>query len=338
MNDLYMSVLISVEFVQDHVVSLAVADPLSDILALLRPHDCIAAGLDAGGDWSVRYAHHPGVKCIGILKGGCWLAIESRGKPVWLDTGDCVMLPRGRAFVISASGSRIGDAAETVHSAPSHGDTATLGGGGDFFMTGARFLLNGPASEILMATLPDVIAIRAAANDQSVSGETVRWAIAQIGVELQLRRPGYASAIEHLSHILLTELMRRHLEEGDGGQVGWTAALADPFLRRAFAAMHHDLSNHWTVATLAERAGLSRTAFAVRFARIVGQPPMSYMTLWRMLWAAKRLDRDGTTVAEVAAEVGYSSESAFTAAFKRTLGKTPRRFAGSTVNSTSGQS
>lgn len=318
-------------------MSLAVVDPLSDILSLLRPHDCIAAGLDAGGDWSLRYAQHPGVKCIGILKGGCWLAIESRGEPIWLDTGDCVMLPRGKAFVISASGARIGDAAETVHSAPSHADTAVLGGGGDFFMTGARFLLHGLASEILMATLPDVIAIRAAAEGHSASGETVRWAIAQIGVELRLRRPGCASSIEHLSHVLLIELMRRHLEEGFEGQIGWTAALADPFLRRALAAMHRDLSCPWTVATLAERAGLSRTAFAVRFTRLVGQSPMSYMTLWRMLWAAKRLDRDGMTVAEAAAEVGYSSESAFTAAFKRTLGKTPRRFVDSTVNSASGQ-
>ncbi len=90
--------------------------------------------------------------------------------------------------------------------------------------------------------------------------------------------------------------------------------------------MHQDLSGPWTVASLAEHAGLSRTAFAVRFARLVGQTPMGYITLWRMLWAAKRLDRDGTSVAEVAAEVGYASESSFTAAFKRTLGTTPRRF------------
>jgi AraC-like DNA-binding protein len=90
--------------------------------------------------------------------------------------------------------------------------------------------------------------------------------------------------------------------------------------------MHRDLSSSWTVATLAKEAGLSRTAFAVRFARRVGQTPMSYMTMWRMLWAAKYLDRGGTTVAEAAAQVGYASESAFTAAFKRTLGTTPRRF------------
>jgi AraC-like DNA-binding protein len=309
------------------------ADPLSDVLDLLRPHDCVAAGLDAGGDWSLRYAPHDGLKCIGILKGGCWLAVDSQREPICLSEGDCVMLPHGKAFVLSARGAQLGDSAETVHSAPAHGDTAVLGGGGDFFMTGARFLLSGLASVMLMATLPDVIVIRPVGGDRSGSSETVRWAVTRIGTELRLRRPGSASSIQHLSHILLIELMRCHLEDGQEGQIGWTAALADPFLRRALTAMHRDLSNRWTVATLAKEAGLSRTAFAIRFARRVGQTPMSYMTMWRMLWAAKRLDRDDTTVAEAAAEVGYASESAFTAAFKRTLGTTPRRFVDETITS-----
>ena len=312
-------------------------DLLSDFLDMLQPRDCVAAGLDAGGSWSIRYAPHAGMKCMGILKGSCWLVLDGQRAPVRLGEGDCVMLPQCKPFVLSARGARIGDPAETVHSAPAHGDTAVLGGGGDFFMIGARFLLSGIASEMLIATLSDVIMIRSGENDHSASGEVVRWAITRIATELRHRRPGRASSIEHLSHILLIELMRCHLDEGHEGEIGWTAALADPFLRRALAAMHRDLSSPWTVATLAKRAGLSRTAFAVRFARVVGRSPMSYMTLWRMLWAAKRLDRDGATVAEAAAEVGYSSESAFTAAFKRTLGKTPRRFVASAAHSTYGQ-
>lgn len=307
-------------------------DPLSHVLALLRPHDCVAAGLDAGGDWSIRYPPHTGLKCIGIDKGGCWLSLESLRERVWLGEGDCVILPRGKAFILSARGCRLGAAAEKVHSAPAHGDTAQLGGGGDFFMTGARFLLSGRAADMLMATLPDVIVIRAAADNCVASGETVRWAMARIASELRQCRPGCASSIEHLSHVLLIELMRLHLEQGQENLIGWTAALADPFLQRALSAMHQDLSGPWTVASLAERAGLSRTAFAVRFARLVGQTPMGYVTLWRMLWAAQRLHRDGTTVAEAAAEVGYASESAFTAAFKRTLGTTPRRFVDDTAS------
>ena len=301
-------------------------DPLSDVLGLLRPHDCVAAGLDAGGDWSVRYAPHAGLKCIGILKGGCWLVLDSQPQQIWLGEGDCAMLPQGKAFVLSARGARLGDAAETVHAAPAHGDTAVLGGGGDFFMTGARFLLSGLASRMLMATLPDVIVIRPEANDHSASHEPVRWAITRIGAELRQPRPGSASAIEHLSHVLLIELMRCHLEDVQESQIGWTAALGDPFLRRALAALHQDLAHPWTVASLAQQAGLSRTAFAVRFVQRVGQTPMRYAAMWRMLWAAKRLDQEGISVAEVAAEVGYASESAFTAAFRRILGTTPRRF------------
>jgi AraC-like DNA-binding protein len=326
-----------IAFVQDRLVADLFPDILSDVLDVLQPRDCVAAGLDAGGNWSIRYGPHAGMKCIGIVKGSCWLVLDGQRTPVRLGEGDCVMLPHGKAFVLSASGARIGDAAETVHSAPAHGDTALLGSGGDFYMIGARFLLSGLASEILMVSLADVIVIPGGDKDNSASGETVRWALTRIATELRHRRPGCASFIEHLSHVLLIELMRCHLDGDNEEQIGWTAAISDPFLRPAFVAMHRDLSSPWTVATLAKRAGLSRTAFAVRFARLVGRSPMSYLTLWRMLWAAKRLDRDGATVAEAAAEVGYSSESAFTAAFRRTLGKTPRRFAARRVTSISGQ-
>lgn len=301
-------------------------DPLSDVLEVLRPHDCVAAGLDAGGDWSIRYGPHAGLKCNAVTKGGCWLVVEGSADRIWLGEGDCVMLPHGKAFTLSARGLRQGEAAETVHSAPSHGATAMLRGGGDFFMTGARFLLSGLAAEILMATLPDVIVFRTETNDRSAGAETVRWAIGRIASELQLSRPGSVRAIDHLSHVLLIELMRFHLEENDVGHFGWTAALADPFICRAVAAMHENLDQPWTVATLAKKAGLSRTAFAVRFAQLVGQTPMGYLTLWRMLWAARRLDSAELTIAEAAAEVGYASESAFSVAFKRTLGRTPRRF------------
>lgn len=301
-------------------------DPLSDVLEVLRPHDCVAAGLDAGGDWSLRYAPHVGLKCNAVTKGGCWLAIDGSRERIWLGEGDCVMLPHGKGFVLSARGTRHGEPAETVHSAPSHGTTAQLRGGGDFFMTGARFLLSGLASDILMATLPDVVVFRDAANDGSAAAETVRWAIGRIAAELRECRPGSARSIEHLSHVLLIELMRFHLEEGKAGHFGWTAALADPFICRAVAAMHENLDGPWTVASLAKQAGLSRTAFAVRFAKLVGQTPMGYLTIWRMLWAAQRLESAGLTLSAAAAEVGYASESAFSVAFKRTLGRTPRQF------------
>lgn len=319
-------VRIYIAIVQNTPLANTAYDPLSSVLELLRPHGCVAAGLDAGGNWSIRYAPHSGLKCNAVLKGACWLTVDGRGERVWLQAGDCVMLPHGKGFLLAARDARLGDAAETIHSAPSHGETAVLGAGGAFFMAGARFLLSGLAADLLMGALPDVIVIRGGAENRSASSEAVEWAITRIASELRQHRPGSAHAIEHLSHVLLVELMRCHLEDGEEGHFGWTAALADPFIGRACAAMHGNLAFPWTVGTLAACAGLSRTAFAVRFARIVGRTPMDYLTQWRMLWAAKRLDRAGATIAEVAAEVGYASESAFTVAFKRTLGKTPRRF------------
>ncbi|MGB3554890.1 MAG: AraC family transcriptional regulator, partial [Jannaschia sp.] len=108
---------------------------------------------------------------------------------------------------------------------------------------------------------------------------------------------------------------------------GWLAALSDPRIAPAVAAMHHDPARTWTVQDLARAAAQSRTSFAVRFRRVTGQTPIEYLTEWRMLIAADRLSRTQASVAKVAADVGYTSESAFGVAFKRVMGRAPRRFA-----------
>ena len=136
-------------------------------------------------------------------------------------------------------------------------------------------------------------------------------------------RAGGALSIAHLSHFVLVQVMRCHLEESSG-TTGWMAALADPPDARAVAAMHDDPARPWTVG---ERAALSRTSFAVRFRRVAGQTPMGSLTRWRMLLAAETLRRAEVPVARIAAEVGYASEGTFAVAFKRMMGHMPRRHA-----------
>src|SRR5690606_27296543 len=104
---------------------------------------------------------------------------------------------------------------------------------------------------------------------------------------------------------------------------GWLAALRDPPLSRALAAIHAQVAHPWTTETLAQQAFLSRSAFAERFTRTVGQPPMSYLTRWRMLLAAQRLRESPATIAQIAAEVGYESEATFSRAFSREMGAAP---------------
>ena len=296
-------------------------DPLSDIVSLLEPHDCVAAGLDAGGDWSIRFERHAGLKCNAVLKGSCRLVVDG-AEPVSLAAGDCAILPHGRPFVLSARPARSGEDARTVYAPVPHGGTAVHGGGGDFFMTGSRFLLSGTAADLLLAALPPVLVVRGGPERA-----TLRWALERIADELREPGPGGALCIEHLSHLVLVQVMRRHLATSPGQEPGWLAAVADPRLSKAIAAVHADPARPWTVAELAARAGSSRTSFAVRFRRVAGQTPMAYLTRWRMLVAADRLRRTGASVARVAGDVGYASESAFAVAFKRATGRPPRRYA-----------
>ena len=304
-------------------------DPLSDIVALLHPHDCVAAGLDAGGDWSVRFDRHAGLKCNAVLEGACWLRVEGLDAPLRLDAGDCAILPHGRPFVLSARPMRDGADAAAVYVPVPHGGTAVHGGGGAFFMTGARFLLSGPAADALLRALPPVLVVRPGA-----AGDAVRWSLAQIAEELRANRPGRALSVAHLSHYVFVQALRCHLSEA-APAAGWLALLADRQLARAVAAMHGDPAWPWRVGELAAEAGLSRTAFAVRFRRVGGETPMGYLTTLRMLRAVALLRRSDAPLAQVAAAVGYASESAFGTAFKRTMGDAPHRYAARAASSAS---
>jgi len=117
--------------------------------------------------------------------------------------------------------------------------------------------------------------------------------------------------------------LRAHLEDGPTGR-NWLAALVHPALQRALVAMHGDVARRWTLHDLAHLAGMSRSSFAAHFERVTGETPIAYLTRWRMMLAADRL-KTAMPLAAVAASVGYESESAFGAAFKRATGRSPRR-------------
>ncbi len=295
-------------------------DPLSQVISHLRPHDCVAAGLDAGGAWSIRFQRHAGLKCNAVLKGQCWLVVEGCD-PIGLDEGDCVILPHGRSFVMSAERLRHGRDAETVYTPVSHGGTAMLGGGGDFFMIGSRFMVSGLPADRLLRTLPPVMHIRAGPERAFL-----QWALDGIASELRAPRIGGAVSIAHLSHLVLVQALRHYLSGPGVPGTGWLAALADGRLRIAIGAIHDDPARDWSVAELGALAGLSRTAFATRFAQMVGASPMAYLAQWRMCLAADQLAQGSQPVARIGQVVGYASESAFAAAFKRVTGQTPRQY------------
>lgn len=135
--------------------------------------------------------------------------------------------------------------------------------------------------------------------------------------------PGAQEVLARLSELLFVEAVREYIEHRPPGAGDWLAALRDPPLARALSAMHAHVAHPWTTEQLADEALLSRSAFAERFARTLGVPPMTYLTRWRMLLASQRLRESRESIGRIAAEVGYESESTFTRAYTRETGTTP---------------
>lgn len=137
------------------------------------------------------------------------------------------------------------------------------------------------------------------------------------------RRPGSQEILARLSELLFVEVVREYIEKLPSEATGWLAALRDPSLARALAALHARPAQPWTAEALAKEACLSRSAFAERFSSTLGMPPISYLTQWRMLLAGQRLRESSDTIAQIASFVGYESEPTFSRAFTREMGLAP---------------
>jgi AraC-like DNA-binding protein len=144
--------------------------------------------------------------------------------------------------------------------------------------------------------------------------------------ELREPQPGSVLILQHLAQMMLVQALRAHLADGSDGGVGWLFALADKQIGAAITAMHRDPAQRWTLQQLAERVGMSRSAFAAKFKATVGSSPMEYLTRWRMLLAGDRLANSSDPISVISPSLGYESESAFSTAFKRVMGCSPRRY------------
>jgi len=296
-------------------------DPLSDVLSLLKPRSYKAGGFDAG-DMSIRFPEHEGIKCYAVVSGKPWLDVE--GVPsglVQLNAGDCFLLPHGRPFRLASDLSLKPIEAQTLLDDKSNGCIAQYNGGGKSLMVGGHFILGGKYAEILLSVLPPIVHIP---NDAGKS--VLRWSVEQMMRELRDPQPGGFLVVQDLAHMMLVQALRLHLAEGPEGGVGWLFALADQQMAAAITAMHNDPAHRWTLQSLAERAGMSRTTFTLKFKDIVGKSPMEYLTRWRMLLAADRLENSSDPISVMALSLGYESESAFSTAFKRVMGCSPRQY------------
>jgi len=296
-------------------------DPLSDVLSLLKPRSYSAGGFDVGGDLSIQFPRHEGVKCYAVISGGCWLSVEGIADAVRLETGDCFLLPSGRPFRLASDLSLPSIDARTIFANKQNGSVHSLNGGGDFFIAGGHFAFAGSHASILLGVLPPVVHLRKEADK-----EALRWSLERMRQELRDPQPGSSLVAQQLACMMLVQALRLHLAEGLRGGVGWLFALADQQMSAAISSMHDDPGHGWTIQTLAERAGMSRSTFALKFKQTVGKSPMEYLTRWRMLLAGDRLTNSNDSISAIAQSLGYDSESAFSTAFKRMMGCSPRQY------------
>lgn len=296
-------------------------DPLSDIIALLRPSTIFAKGISGAGCWAVRYSSFGDPSFCTVLEGSCRLAIDGQ-EPVTLEAGDFILLPATPGFTMS--GFDAPEAADLIAIDP-HATTGTIGemrhgdpdGPPDVRMLGGYFAFASPDAGLLVSQLPALIHLRGA--------ERLATLVQMVRDEAGGERPGRDLVLARLVEILLVEAIRA--VGGEDAPPGLLRGLADPQIARAIRRIHDTPSQGWTVAALASEAALSRSAFFDRFARIVGMPPMEYVQSWRMSLAKDLLRRRAGKLEEIAGQVGYASASAFSTAFARQVGMPPKRFA-----------
>jgi len=175
----------------------------------------------------------------------------------------------------------------------------------------------------VIANLPRIMRIGVAGGGE---GDWIRSTFMFAAQEIAAGRPGSETVLAKLSELLFIEAVRRHVATLEDEATGWLAALRDPFVSRALALFHAEIAKPWTMDDLAREVGLSRSALADRFQRLLGLPPMAYLAKWRMEVAAQKLRTTSASVAQVAADVGYEAEAAFSRAFKRTYDLPPAAF------------
>ncbi len=292
-------------------------DPLDFIVALLRSRAVRSKIVAGGGQWSIRKPRYTDPSFCVMLDGACWFRPEG-GDAIELREGDFLLLPETPSFVLASDPALPPtDAPIDIEGDAVYGDSEPT-----MRMLGGYFQFDRANAELVARLLPPAILIRRGEPGASRLGRIVELIAEEAGEHNRCRD----LILEHLVEVLLIEAWRFETEHASVEQ-GLLGGLADPALAGVLRAIHADLAGQWTVEKLARTAGMSRAVFADRFARVVGIPPMQYVTEWRVARAKELLLGERPALSAIAGKVGYSSASAFSAAFARVVGCSPAQFA-----------
>ncbi|MEV6839631.1 AraC family transcriptional regulator [Streptomyces sp. NPDC051133] len=304
-------------------------DVLSDLLHRARARNTYVRQLIRRPPWSLAFTDPPPLTVVTTLAGTASVRIDGAGTaPVRLAAGDIVLVtgPGGHTVADDPStppqvvihGRRksvVGGAAEAADTRRNLAPR-TYGDGlpGATVMLRAAYDLRGHVGDRLLGVLPPLAVVPA--------GPTTRAALDLLAAEAARDEPGQDAVLDRLLDLVLVLALRAWWARAETAPA-WYRALADPAIGEALHLLHEDPARRWTVAELAAGVGMSRAAFAARFTSLVGEPPLTYLTGWRMTVAADLLRDAEATVAAVAHEVGYEDPFAFSVAFKRTRGVSP---------------
>lgn len=301
-------------------------DALTEALNRIRLRSTIHCPTELRGQWGFRTEPKNGAVFHIVLEGGGWLEIEGR-EPVRLESGDFVVFPHGTIHTVRATlDSPVEPLMELLSRLP-HGEDGIwrYGSGAEKTVAiGGCFFFEEAQTSPLLRALPTVLHIR---GEQGNAMEWLEPTVRFIASEARSGRPGAETVITRLSDVLFIQAVRAYvcgLPEEEGN---WLRAMAaDPQIGQALLLIHQQPELPWKVETLATEVAMSRSSFAARFTQLVGEPVLQYLTRWRIHKAACLLREDGPTVAEIAAEVGYRSEAAFSRVFKQWTGQPPAAY------------
>ncbi|MFC1672868.1 AraC family transcriptional regulator [Pseudomonadota bacterium] len=299
------------------------ADPLGETLHMLRLTGTLYCRGEFTAPFAIEIPEFDGVMTFLVVTSGrCWLQVEG-GEPRLLEQGSLALIPHGPPHIVSSSPEV---PAEPLFDLPvekvsERYEFMRYGGGGELTRTMygvVRF--DDVAAQHLIKLLPDIIQIDGWDDD---AGGWLQSTLRFIASEAAQLKPGGETVITRLADVVIIQAIRSWLDRAPEAAQGWLAALRDDQIGRALALMHRTPEHDWSVASLSNEVGMSRSAFAARFTSMVGSSPVRYLTEWRMQVARLRLLESAAPLSQISDELGYKSEAAFCRAFKRIFNATP---------------
>lgn len=306
------------------------SDALGEALYLLRLNGSLYCQSELNAPWSIAMPVMAGKMMFHIvMEGECWLSIDASDDDpplsLQLRPGSLVLLPQGQGHVIAsavgAPGVNLFDIPVTQIS--ERYELMRYGGEGERTLLSCGVIsFDHIAGAKLLQQLPRVIHVAA---DTAQPNPWLQQTIQHMAAEAASLRAGGETIMAHLADIIVIQSIRHWIEHAPEAQHGWLGALQDPKLGKALAAIHAQPAQPWTVASLAQTAGMSRSGFSARFSELVGTSVKQYLTQWRMNLARAKLRSSPVSLGELAETLGYQSEAAFSRAYKRIMGESPVR-------------